>query len=53
MLSKRSAVYLGETEFLAKNFIKCMMDPTIMNTGTAVNALCEDIIQERLNKVKK
>jgi len=50
MLSKRSAVYLGETEFLAKNFIKCMMDPTIMNTGTAVNALCEDIIQERLNK---
>jgi len=26
------------------------MDPTIVNMGTAVNALCEDILQDRLSK---
>jgi len=50
MLSTRSSVYLGEQEFLVKCFIKCIIDPEIINMGTAVNALCEDIMQERLQK---
>lgn len=50
MLSMRSSVYLGEHEFLVKCFIRCLVDPTIINMGTAVNALCEDIIQERFKK---
>ena len=52
MLSMRSSVYLGETEFLVKCFIRCIVDPTIINMGTAVNALCEDIIQERFKKAQ-
>ena len=51
MLSTRASVYLGEPEFLVNCFIKCIMDPTIVNMGTAVNALCEDILQDRLSKV--
>jgi len=50
MLSTRANVYLTEPEFLVKSFIKCMIDPTIINMGTAVNALCEDILQDRFSK---
>ena len=53
MLSTRANVYLTEPEFLVKSFIKCMIDPTIINMGTAVNALCEDILQDRFSKVKE
>jgi len=58
MLSRRTNVYLGETEFLVKNFMKCEQDKFnketntngYVNLGTAVNALVEDLMQERLTK---
>jgi len=56
-LSKRADVFLGEPEFLMKCFIKCEQDPFNSNTksgminlGTAVNALVEDLIADRLQR---
>ena len=51
--------YLGEPEFLINYFIKCEQDPYdentnedgLINMGTAVNALCEDMIEQRILKV--
>ena len=52
--------YKGETEFLVKCMLKCAEDEYdpdtnpdgMINLGTAVNALVEDMIEERLSKVK-
>ena len=49
----------GETEFLVQNLFKCEEDPYhsetnrggYINLGTAVNALVEDLISDRLTKV--
>ena len=49
----------GETEFLVQNLFKCEKDPYhsetnragYVNLGTAVNALVEDLISDRLTKV--
>ena len=55
----KSNLFLGETEFLVKCMLKCAedeFDPEAntngrINLGTAVNALVEDLIEDRLNKV--
>jgi len=58
MLSKRSSIFLGEPEFLVKCMLKCAEDEYDsetnpsgrINLGTAVNALVEDLIEDRLKK---
>ena len=58
MLSSRAAVYLGQPEFLMKYFRRCTEDPYressnkggYVNLGMAVNALCEEEINRRLNQ---
>ena len=50
---------LGETEFLVRHLLRCEEDlydsetnrTGYVNLGTAVNALVEDLIQERLDRV--
>ncbi|XP_023336360.1 probable inactive 1-aminocyclopropane-1-carboxylate synthase-like protein 2, partial [Eurytemora carolleeae] len=59
MLSKRAySTYLETEEFLMKSFKECLVNPFckfenkngIVNMGTAVNQLCEDILTERINQ---
>ena len=53
------SLFKGETEFLVKCMLKCAedeFDPETnpngrINLGTAVNALVEDLIEDRLSKV--
>ena len=55
----RFYLFLGDTEFLVKCMLKCAedeFDPETntngrINLGTAVNALVEDLIEDRLNQV--
>ena len=59
MLARRADTFLGEPEFLLGCLTRCSKDAFdketncegIINMGTAVNSLCEDVITERFEKV--
>ena len=59
MLSSRASIFLGEPEFLLDCLTQCSKDEFdrknnpdgLINMGTAVNSLCEDVLKARIDQV--
>ena len=59
-VSARAEIYLNEPEFMLNCMTRCGKDvfdketnrEGIVNMGTAINSLCEDVIKQRFEKVK-